>query len=543
MSDKERPTEACIVIEVPLRVNEKQASLLNARFNSSRVFYNSCLRECERRRKLHLSHPDHVEAKRIFIELKEKEKQLKDKKITKGSYDFKKNKEFCNHLYNKIQRETGFYLRSSAANDMTNSLEQWVSKVRNGTNIEKELDSSTCLTLMDRAFKSSQKISKSRWVFDKKQNKYVKPSVRFKGIKDPILSISGKNQKSSLRFLLQSKTIRVPHVIWTIDKKAVWPILDLDPIDAYHNFLLKNYHTVGHIKLCRKEIKGKWVYSMQATCRIDSMSDFVLGVKKRELGQGLCGVDIGSSDFALSAPDHAEITMLYPELDLEAEKKLKRLQKRESRMMRQNNPNNFEPDSWVKNNNGRPIKKLGAHKKGCKKIISKRHRKVLIQINEIQRKLREGRKISHSEAANRLRSKADVLRLEDLNYSSWQKGGLGKSSQRRSPGIFSRTLEQTFEKTGGRVEKIDPFRACLSQICPNCGDKKKKERSEDWHKCKKCGYGQKFPVQRDLNSALLACTVNLKTQTVDVEEAKKLLRDRGPILRTTSAAFKKGAKN
>ena len=434
-------------------------------------------------------------------------------------------------------------MRSSAANDMTNSLESWVSKVRNGTNIEKELDSSTCLTLMKRAEDASRKILNARWVFNKKKNKYLKPSVRFKGVKDPIFSISGKSQRSSLRFLLQSKTIRVPHVIWTIDKKSIWPILNLDPIDPHHNFLIENYHTVGHIKLCREEIKGKWVYSMQATCRIESMTNFALEIKRRELGQGVGGVDIGASDFAFSAPNHSEITKLFPELDLSVEKKSKRLQKQDARMTRQNNPNNFEPDSWVKNKNGKLIKKFGAQKKGCKTFISKRHRKVLIQIKEIERKLKEGRCVSHGEAANRLRSKADILRIEDLNYSSWQKGGMGKSCKTRSPGMFSKNLERTFEKTGGKVEKIDPFKACLSQVCPNCGSKKKKERSQDWHTCEECGYGQKFPVQRDLNSALLACTVDLKTQTVDVEEAKKLLRDRGPILRTTSASFKKGAKN
>jgi len=539
----EQEENNCVVIKVPLICNQKQIKLLKSRFNSSRVFYNSCLAECERRRKILVVHPNRIEANRIYKELKEKDKQVKEKKITRSSYDFKKNKELYSSLYRKSERETGFYLRSSATNDMTNSLEQWVSNVRNGTNIEKELDSHTCMTLMDRAFKASKRVLNARWVFNKKKNTYIKPSVQFKSVKKPILSISSKSQKSSLKFLLESKTIRVPHVVWTINKKAIWPILNLDPIDPYHNFLIENYHKVGHIKLCREEIKGKWVYSMQATCSIDSMSKFYLGVKPKYLGEGVCGVDIGASDFAFSAPNHSEITKLFPEFDLGVEKKLKQLHKQNSRMLRQNNPNNFEPDTWEKNPNGKLIKKFGSQKKGCKNFISKRHKKVLLQMKEIYRKLKESRSISHKKAAIRLRSKADNLRMEDLNYFSWQKGGMGKSSQIRSPGLFSKTLENTFKKTGGKVEKIDPFKSCLSQICPNCGSKKKKERSQDWHECEECGYGKKFPVQRDLNSAMLACTVDLKTQTVDVEEAKKLLRDRGPILRTTSASFKKGAKN
>jgi putative transposase len=144
------------------------------------------------------------------------------------------------------------------------------------------------------------------------------------------------------------------------------------------------------------------------------------------------------------------------------------------------------------------------------------------------------RKCLHGNLSNLIRKCGDNLCAEDLNYKSWQKI-YGKSVGKRAPGMFISLVKQKFAMTGGTVTDIDPYKACLSQICPECGTRKKKKLSERVHKCLNCGY----TLDRDLTSAALAICVDQKTKMVDLEKSKVFIKKNEVLLKDASDLFHK----
>lgn len=125
----------------------------------------------------------------------------------------------------------------------------------------------------------------------------------------------------------------------------------------------------------------------------------------------------------------------------------------------------------------------------------------------------------HHKEARKIANRFSFIAVEGLNLSGLQRTKLSKNFNDAGLGNFIRILASKVEETGGELVKVNP--AYTSQICPNCGQIKKKELSERWHKCD-CG----FECDRDVAAAQMilkyARTERSKRNVVDVNDKRAL---------------------
>lgn len=467
------------VLEIPLKTNEKDQSILKKRFNVAHHIYNCFLGECEKRRKKWKSDPNYAAAVAL----------LKNQG----------NKDTINQLFDAARNKAGYYMRNAAQYGKINGLEKFASDTISNTWLSKHIDSHTRNKLMERAFSSSLRKTRGK-------------KVKFKRFgRDFIFSLEGKSIDSPLKWSMGDT--------WDQDK-FVWSGLELQPIFETKNNKLSEKMSViadrnlavSFVRLIRKSINGKWRYAAQLIC-----SGTPIQKTKHKLGQGVVGLDLGVITYAAVGDDFAELGLLggdAPRKFIEVQRKKRIIARRIDRKRRKNNPLNFNP-------NGTVIK-------GKKTwIVSKSQKKDQDKLAELSRIESVMRKCAHGQLANKLRSKADIAKSEDIVYKAWQRN-FGKSVGKGAPGMFFETLKRKFNSTGGRLVEINTRKAKLtSGGCPVCGKTNKKTLGQRIHSCD-CGY----EMQRDLTSALLAKVVDENTHTVDAESAKKLARESGSLLRT-----------
>ena len=94
--------------------------------------------------------------------------------------------------------------------------------------------------------------------------------------------------------------------------------------------------------------------------------------------------------------------------------------------------------------------------------------------------------------------------------------------QRFSPASLVKSIQTRFELTGGTCIKIDT-RNRLSQTCPECFNRRKKELIERVHTCQNCG----FTADRDMVSAFLAYTFDTEQNILCEERSKQLFVETG----------------
>lgn len=153
-----------------------------------------------------------------------------------------------------------------------------------------------------------------------------------------------------------------------------------------------------------------------------------------------------------------------------------------------------------------------------------RARKLLIRkVARLHQKIARQRKQFHSETAQKVLNKADVVFVEDLNVKNMSrrakpkqdktgkflpngqaaKSGLNKSIADAGWSQFVDILTFKAEKAGQRVVKVDP--KGTSQYCSTCLNRVPKELSDRWHSCPNCG----TELDRDTNAAILIKKVGL----------------------------------
>src|SRR5690606_30638325 len=186
---------------------------------------------------------------------------------------------------------------------------------------------------------------------------------------------------------------------------------------------------------------------------------------KNDYPTNTVGLDMGVSTAAAINDEKAILVPFCAELET-INKELKKLQRKNSRSMRMNNPNNYEPNFYKK---GR--KKLGKVIKG-KKVWnnSKNYIKTQNTIKELYRLQADKRKTLHNVLANEILSLGKFVKIENNNYKAWQKGWFGKTIGFRAPSMFVSTLTRKAESAGGKVELIDTWTSKLSQYCHVCDD-------------------------------------------------------------------------
>tara|TARA_B110000879_G_C11153784_1_gene505881 strand:+ start:832 stop:2385 length:1554 start_codon:yes stop_codon:yes gene_type:complete len=446
MENNKTPT---FIHEFRLKTDPHLLSILDKRLNIARQIYNACLSEALKRLK-------------IMRESKLYQKACKmPKKIKNNKNKDIKNKD-KNEYFNEARKKYKF---------REYDLHSYVTYLRKEEYLSKHIDSSTGQKLATRAFNA---------VFQYAIGKRGRPRFR---VASRFSSIEGKSNVSGIRW-------RDGKIQWGKDFEC----------SVYHDLKDKHgleYYALSkktkYVRIVKKEVKGDKVWYAQLI-----KAGLPYQKIKNKLSSSTVGLDIGPSTIAIVGSEKAHLQAFCPEVN-DCSKRIKLTQKKMSRSLRLNNPNNFESDKIIINSNGNKIKKKGKVKKGAVKWVrSKNYIFLRKETSELQRKMAATRKTSHCELANKILSMGTEIKTENLSYKGFQKN-FGKSVGKRAPGLLVELLRRKAANAGGKVIEFNTRTTALSQTC-QCGSKKKKTLKERWHKCCDCGVN----AQRDLYSAYLA---------------------------------------
>lgn len=471
------------VVTAPLYVNAWAYSRLNKRFNVAHHLFNAFLGEAERRRKAMMASDIYLEAIKLY---------KVDNKDAKKKFE-------------EARKKFGYYIMSSAKNDKTDGMEVYAARITKGTWLAEHVDAITRNKLATRAFRASERSIYGKKT-KKKNGQYSKPKVKFKRFgKDHVYSVEGGSSKSPLRMVLKDDFLGV---IWG-DIKL--PFTNTDDIKLQP--IIDKSVVVKYSRIKRKLVEKTWQFFAQLVC----VGRPALK-QKHKLQTGIVGCDLGPSSVAYVSDHHVSLSPLCGDLKLTnaykwLEKEKAKLQRKIDRQRRDANPENY-------NENGTP--KKGRHR--WKK--SKRQSEVEVRLRDTERRIAEHRKMLHAKMANEMRSQGNILNIDKDSYKGWQKGRYGKSIGRNAPGLFVATAENVFNRSGGTVNKVNTFISRSSQTCPCCGDVEKKELKDRIFKCEKCGY----EMQRDIVSAIINKSVDVASNTPNIDESKKFIMEQRHLL-------------
>ncbi len=134
----------------------------------------------------------------------------------------------------------------------------------------------------------------------------------------------------------------------------------------------------------------------------------------------------------------------------------------------------------------RKLKLLQRRLRNKQKGSNNRH-KLNQKIARLHQRISDTRKDWHFKLADHLCDGAGMIFVEDINFVSWQRGMLSKSSADAGFGQFVNILEWVCWKTDTYFAKVD--KNGTSQTCPHCGAHTgKKELETRVHNCFECGY-------------------------------------------------------
>ena len=443
---KERVKTPSFVHELSLKTNKFKERKLSIKFKALRELFNFALAELFKRQKMMYNDPNYKIALSFY-------KNKSTKSLGKDLFKYLNDKYFLNK----------------------GDIQAACTKVKNNTYMKDHLDGDTVQVISDRAFDAFMSY---------KTKKKGKP--RFKSWKKGLRSISGKKNAC---------------VSFTKDGKVKWKDLLIDvKYDQKDKHQIQAHALNQKIKYCRivnKSIRGKDKYFLQLV---------VEGIPKSKhvFPNSTVGLDIGVSTAAAVNDEKAILEPFCYSLET-INNKVKKLQRKNSKKLRLNNPNNYQNDFYK---NGR--KKLGKIKKGKKTwIYSNNYKKNEREIKDLFRVQADKRKTLHNIFANDVLSLGKFVKIENNNYKAWQKGWFGKTIGFRAPSSFVSILTRKAESAGGKVDLIDTWSSKLSQYCHVCDSFHKKSLSERTHNC------GEITVQRDLYSALLIKHYNLEARKVN----------------------------
>ncbi|MFB2977509.1 zinc ribbon domain-containing protein [Microseira sp. BLCC-F43] len=424
------------VATIPLKTSKSDELELKARFNAGQNLYNACLTEAKKR--LDLVRNSNADAEAKARPKKDKKLRLERFKAAKVAYRYS---EYDLHA---------FATKTAKAS-------KWIAH---------KLDAQAIQTIATRAFKASEQM-----LFGNAKK------VRFKG-KSRYRSIEGKTNKQG-RFK---------------DECLVWGLKGVlinqnDPV-----ILHALNSPIKFCRMIRKTVKSKQGWYLQLVCE-----GLPYTKPKNLIGEGIVGIDLNVSGVGVVSDAGAFIKEFCVEVD-KKDRLIKRLQRKNARQLRANNPQNYAAD-FRSSRGQKTVTKKGRVKKGSKKWNrSKRYLKTQHRKAEIQRSQREHRKSLHGHLVNVLLRQGNHFKMERISVKAWQKKW-GEQIGYKAPGEFQSLLVRKAESAGGRVDKFSCQNTKLSQTCI-CGKVEKKSLSQRIHKCE-CG----VEVKRDVLSAFLARSV------------------------------------
>ncbi len=358
-----------------------------------------------------------------------------------------------------------------------------------------------------------QTIAKRAWGAIEKLLFAKAKRVRFKK-KGQHFSFEAKNNQTFLRIKENEKG---PFV--EVNKRAY--ALKINHESPYHKHALK--HRVKYPRILKRNIGNKTRYFCQLVLEGTPLKDSLKEFKVQQRVKSLLGkdffyrkslvpdayrdvvaYDVGPRMIAVSTATHNFERPIAPGIIVKAKQK-RLLQRKADRSKRKNNPNNYH--------------KNGKCKKGKKTWNnSKKHKSLMNQVAQMERKRAAQRKTEQGTLANEMISMGNVVKTENVSIKSFQRN-YGKSVGNHAPASLLDMLTRKAENARGRVEKINCFHTKLSQTCL-CGHIQKKELSERAHRCEVCGLGKEQKLGRDLFSAYLA--IFTKNETVKIGKVEKV---------------------
>ncbi|WP_258112662.1 transposase [Alicyclobacillus sp. SP_1] len=452
-SKKSKSKTPSFVCEVPLHITRRQERTLEARFEAGRQMYNALLGEARKRLSL----------------VRQSLWYTKAKKST-----------------DKKERQVHFSAARQAHGFSAYALEAVADEIRRTTWLGDHLDSHVAQKLADRAFEAVQKVA-----FGKAK------TARFKG-KRGFHSLEGKSNATCIR--------------WR-EYRVLWNGLELPMVtDVAHDPVIQHglSSRVKYVRLVRRNIRGKTRYYAQLVCEgVPYVKVNEKGERIHSIGKETVGLDIGPSTIAIVGDTKAMLTQFADEV-VRDHKKIRRLQRKQDRQRRANNPDCYDEK-------GRVIKGKHLLKK------SRHQQETETQLQELYRRETAHRKTLHGQLANQVIAIGTHINTEKLSYKAFQKM-YGRSIGIRAPKLFLSILTRKAESAGGKVEEFSTYHTALSQVCL-CGQKHKKRLSERVHACD-CG----VVMQRDLFSAYLA--KHVENERLQAAGAYEHWQGAEPLLRT-----------
>ncbi len=452
------------VLELPLKTTPVQESTILVRLDAGRQLYNACLGESLKRLAL-------VRQSKEFPQI------IKLPKIIDGE----KNTERM-EAFNQLNLKYKF---------TEYDIQHYATLIRNSW-INEHIGTHIAQKIATRAFKAVQKKAFG-----------IAKNVRFKG-KNQFDSLEGKNNKTGLIFK---------------DNVVSWSGLEIQCIVDENNDVIA-YGLKQRVKYCRlvrRKINGTNRFYLQLILEGKTYQD-----PEHKTGVEEIGLDVGPSTIAIVGDTKAELKQFCSEI-VPKQKEKRRLQRKQDRQRRANNPQNYNENGTVK--------------KGKKKWKKSNHYKqTSSEVAELDRKLAAHRKSLHGKDINKIITMGTRINTEKIPYRVWQKI-FGKSVMVRAPSMFMSRLKIKAENAGGYLNEFPTQSTKLSQMCHVCSEAVKKPLSQRWHIC--CG----IKMQRDVYSAFLAKCVDVNTNTLDLARARLLWPGLEPVLSEAMSGVKQSANS
>lgn len=439
------------IMELPLKTIPTDESTILVRLDTGRQLYNACLGEGLKRLAL-------------IQQSKEYQRIIALPKTTDGEPNKERTDAF--KQLNQKQKFTEY------------DIHHYVAVIRDSW-LKEHININIAQKIATRAFKAVQKKAFG-----------IAKNVRFKG-KNQFDSLEGKDNKQGLIF--RNNTL-------------YWSGLEIPCIVDTENDLISYglKHRVKYCRLVRRKINSKNRFYVQLI-----LEGTPYWNPAHKIGTEEIGLDVGVGTIAIVGDTKAELKQFCSEL-IPDQKEKRRLQRKQDRQRRANNPDNYNEN--------------GTTKKGRMKWKKSNHYlKTSEELAETDRKLAAHRKSLHGRDINEIIAMGIRIKTEDVSYKAWQKM-FGKTMQVRAPSMFMNSLKRKAENAGGYLEEFPTQTTKLSQTCHICDEAKKKPLSQRWHVC--CG----IEMQRDLYSAYLAKCVDKETGVLNIARARMLWQGLEPVL-------------
>jgi putative transposase len=406
------------VMELPLKVDSKQDSELQARFNAAMRLYNNVLGEARTRMELLRNSEAYQTAKGI-------------------SRDNKKERSEAFSKPREQARFSDYDLQAYANRAAKDS--KWIAQ---------KIDAQVQQKLATRAFKAVERV-----LFGKAKDVRFKVESRFR-------SVEGKTNKQGIKW-------QNNHVVWTG--------LKLPAIIEPDNEVIKHgkAHPIKYCRIIRRILNGKRRWFVQLV-----LEGVPYQKPQNYVSDGLIGLDLNISNIAFVGNKKAGL-LPFAEGVPTFEQEISTLQRKMQRSQRASNPDNYEPN-YEAQVGRKTVVKQGKVKKGKRQWKkSANYRKHAFKKCELERRKTAYAKSCNRAVVNEILRHGKHIKTENISLKGWQKR-YGFAISAKSPGFVQSELARKAVSAGGQFIKFSTQKTALSQTHLT-GERVKKSLSQRVH--------------------------------------------------------------